>query len=134
VLEASLAFQNGMTIPLLTEFLTYTEGDTARNKQDCEQRAFHRLGARIKRFFKRYPIIVLLDGLYANGPIMERCDEYNWQFMIVLQDKSLPTVWEEVYGLRPFQPKNNLSQSWGNRRQRFWWVNDYRVSEVSAFL
>ena len=36
VLEASLAFQNGMTIPLMSEFLSYTEGDTATNKQDCE--------------------------------------------------------------------------------------------------
>jgi len=36
VLEASLAFQNGMTIPFMSEFLSYTEGDTDRKKQDCE--------------------------------------------------------------------------------------------------
>ena len=32
VLEASLAFHNGMTIPLMSEFLSYTEGDTDTNK------------------------------------------------------------------------------------------------------
>jgi len=43
LLEASLAFRNGMVIPLLSEFLEYAKGDTDNNKQDCEQRAFHRL-------------------------------------------------------------------------------------------
>ena len=32
VLEASLAFQNGMTIPVMSEFLSYTEGDTDTKK------------------------------------------------------------------------------------------------------
>lgn len=40
VLEANLAFQNGMVIPLLSEFLEFEHGDRENNKQDCEQRAF----------------------------------------------------------------------------------------------
>ena len=67
VAEASLAFQNGMTIPLLSEFLDYTQGDTSNDKQDCEQRAFRRLVARLKREFPRLPIMLLLDGLFAKG-------------------------------------------------------------------
>lgn len=43
VLKASLAFQNGMTIPLLSEFLRRADGDTGTDKQDCEQKAFHRM-------------------------------------------------------------------------------------------
>ena len=39
ILEASLAFRNGMVIPLLSEFLQYAKGDTDKDKQDCEQRA-----------------------------------------------------------------------------------------------
>jgi hypothetical protein len=42
VLEASLAFRNGMTIPLMSEFLNYTEGDIDRKKQACETKAFKR--------------------------------------------------------------------------------------------
>jgi hypothetical protein len=38
VLEANLAFQNGMVIPLLSEVLSHSEGDNQRNKQDCEQK------------------------------------------------------------------------------------------------
>jgi hypothetical protein len=114
VLEASLAFHNGMVIPLLSEFLEYGKGDTGNSKQDCEQRAFHRLSARINELFPRLPIILLLDGLYANGPIMQRCRQFNWQFMIVLKSGGLPSVWQEFESLKPLQPKNRH-----DRRQRF---------------
>ncbi|MDI6773459.1 MAG: transposase family protein [bacterium] len=124
VLEASLAFQNGMVLPLLSEFLDYTEGDTSQNKQDCELKAFYRLAARLKRLFPRLSILVLGDGLFANGPVMELCRKNNWDFMIVLKDGSLPSVWEEVHGLRELQEKNQLDRTWGERRQHFWWVND----------
>ncbi len=118
VLEASLAFQNGMVLPLLSEFLDYTEGDTSSNKQDCELKAFYRLAERLKRLFPRLPILVLGDGLFANGPVMELCRKNRWDFMIVLQDDSLPSVWAELHGLRQLQEKNQLDRVWGNRRQR----------------
>ena len=124
VLEANLAFHNGMVIPLLSEFLEYGKGDSDRNKQDCETRAFHRLAKRIKSLFPRLPILLLLDGLYANGPVMERCEHYHWQFMIILKDKNLKTVWRDIEGLRPWQPNNCHKQTWGKRRQLIWWVND----------
>lgn len=128
VMEASLAFPNGITIPLMSEFLNYTEGDQERNKQDCELKAFTRLAGRIKERFPKLHIMVLLDGLYPNGPVMELCRRYHWQFMIVLQDESLPSVWEEVEGLGKLQRQNHLKQDWGNRRQHFRWVNgiEYR--------
>lgn len=132
VLEASLAFANGITIPLMSEFLNYTEGDQQRNKQDCELKAFRRLAGRIKKCFPRLPILVLLDGLYPSGPVMELCRQNRWQYMIVLQDGSLPSVWEEVRGLGKLQLNNHLERTWGNRRQRFRWVNDieYRYGDT----
>jgi len=124
VLEANLAFAGGMTIPLMSEFLSYTEGDTDTKKQDCEQKAFKRLAKRLKDEFGHLPIMVLLDGLYPNGPIMKLCRKNRWDFMIVLQDKSLPSVWEEYEGLKKLENKNYFDRTWGNRRQRFEWVND----------
>ena len=123
VLEASLAFANGMTIPLMSEILSYTEGDTGNDKQDCEQKAFKRLARRLKGEFGHLPIMVLLDGLYPNGPIMELCRKNKWDFMIVLQDKSLKSVWEEYEGLKKLETKNYFNTTWGNRIQRFEWVN-----------
>jgi hypothetical protein len=123
VLEASLAFASGMTIPLMSEFLSYTQGDTDTRRQDCERKAFKRLAKRLQDEFGHLPIMVLLDGLYPNGPIMELCHKSNWDYMVVLQDKSLPSVWEEYEGLKKLEGKNHLSTTWGNRRQRFNWVN-----------
>jgi len=132
VLEASLAFADGMTIPLMTEFLDYGEGDQETNKQDCERKAFERLADRLKARFPRLPIMVLLDGLYPNGPILQLCKRNHWQYMIVLQDGNLPSVWEEVEGLRKLQLQNRLNRIWGNRKQRFHWVNgiEYRWGET----
>ena len=128
VLEANLAFANGMVIPLLSEVLSAQEGDSQRDKQDCEQRAFHRLAQRLKKCFSHLPILLLLDGLYPNGPIIQLCRQNNWDFMMVLQDASLPTVWEEIQGLKGYQSQNRLAQKWGDRRQQFWWVNDIEYS------
>ena len=134
VLEASLSFRNGMVIPLMSEFLDYQQGDGEKSKQDCEQKAFHRLAERIKKAFPRLPIMLLLDGLYPNGPIMERCRAYNWDFMIVLKSGSLSTVWEEYESLLLLVEKTNQHQrNWGEREQSFQWVNqiryDYGVNE-----
>lgn len=129
VLEVSLAFRNGMTIPLLSEFLTYDGGSDER-KQDCEQRAFHRVVERLKTHFPRLPILLLLDGLYANGPVMAACRANRWQFMIVLPDASLKSVWEEFQGLAKITTGNRHAMTWGGRRQRFTWINhlEYRYA------
>ncbi len=115
-----------MVIPLMSEFLEYEAGDGEQRKQDCESKAFHRLATRIKKAFPRLPIMLLLDGLYPNGPIMERCRRYHWDFMIVLKNASLPSVWEEYHSLLHEQEENRMQQNWGERRQHFQWVNSIR--------
>jgi hypothetical protein len=124
VLEANLAFENGMVIPLLSEILSDTEGDQPKDKQDCEQKAFRRLAQRLKECFSHLPVLLLLDGLYPNGPIIELCHQYHWDFMIVLQDGSLPTLWEEMEGFDKLQPPPAWKQKWGERRQHFRWYNN----------
>jgi len=124
VLEACLAFANGMVIPLMSEFLAHRHGEGSTDPQDCEQKAFERLSGRLKKRFPRLRILLLLDGLYPNGPRMAQCRRYRWQFMIVLQNDCLPSVWEEFDGLRRLQGENRWTQPWGNRRQQFVWVNE----------
>jgi len=124
VVEANLVLPGGGSIPLASEFLEFTGAELANNKQDCELKAFYRLAGRLKQYFPRLPIMLLLDGLYSNGPVMELCRRYSWEFMIVLQDNSLPSVWKEGRALHKLNPENSRRQNWGNRRQYFWWVND----------
>ena len=124
VLEAALSLPNGMTLPLLSEFLNYEQGDTERNKQDCEMKAFKRLTKRLRAEFPRLPITLVLDGLYPNGPVFEICREYHWQFMIVLQDGSLPAVWDEFGRLSKLERDARQTMTWNGRRQVFRWAND----------
>ena len=125
VVELNLVLDNGMVIPLMSEFLEYDKGDTAEKKQDSESRGYHRLAQRLKKAFPRTRFLVLLDGLYPNGPVMEGCRKYNWQFMIVLQNGNLPQVWEEYRGLKKLlEPQDCLENKWGDRTQKFHWIND----------
>lgn len=123
VLEAKLVFPNGLVLPLMSEFLNNTL-DEVTNKQDCELRAFKRLAERLHRHFPKLPITVLLDGLYANGPVMALCRKYHWEFMIVLQDDALGLVWREANALHKLHPEQEHTQTWKGRCQKFWWVND----------
>ena len=123
VLQASLACPGGPSIPLMSEFLTYAGDGTDDTKQDCELKAFHRLSKRLKAAFPALKIMVLLDGLYAKGPVFERCIRFHWQFMIVLKDGALPTVLEEFEALAKLEPEQQRRITWGGRSQEFRWGN-----------
>jgi hypothetical protein len=123
ILEAKLVFPNGLVLPLMSEFLDNTV-DEVTDKQDCELKAFRRLAARINKAFPKLQITLLLDGLYANGPVIALCRKYHWDFMIVLQDDSLPNVWREANGLHKLNPEQSSVRQWKGRKQTFWWIND----------
>jgi len=130
VLEAVLILSNGMVLPLMSVFLENSkELETIENdeewKQDCESKSFYRLAKRLKQEFPKLSFTLLLDGLYANGPVMEICRKNKWEFMIVLKDKSLSTVWKEVEGLIRLDTEKEYyhEQTWRGRQQTFRWVN-----------
>ena len=123
VLEANLVFNNGVSIPLMSEFLSMSGGDSDLEKQDCERRAFYRLAERIKKAFPRLRITLLLDGLYPNGPLISQCLQYDWGFMIVLPDKSLPSVWKEYRSLSELETQNHARRTYKGRIQEFEWIN-----------
>lgn len=122
VLEANFVFADNLTIPLLTEFVEASHGDIINNKQDCESKALKRLLPRLKKLFPRLKINLLLDGLYSNGPAMELILSKKWDFMIVLQDNSLSSVWRTANCRK--HEKNTFKQIYGDRHQEFWWVNN----------
>jgi len=80
--------------------------------------------------------MLLLDGLYANGPVIEICRNNRWDYMIVLKDESLATVWREYNVLQGLESQNILKMKWGNREQIFKWVNniDYEYDRGKTHL
>jgi len=95
VLEAKIVTSSGLSISLASEFIENIPGRDYE-KQDCEQKAFVRLAAKIKKFFPRLPICILADGLYPNNTVFDICTKNNWSFIINLKDGNLKTVQTEV--------------------------------------
>jgi len=56
---------------------------------------------------------------------MELCRKNKWEFMIVLKDKSLPSVWEEAKGLMRLDTEKEYyyGRMWQGRQQTFRWAN-----------
>jgi len=95
VLEAKLVTSSGLAISLASEFIENPAG-VEFEKQDCEQKAFVRIAAKIKKYFPRLPICILADGLYPNNTVFSICEKNGWKFIITLKDNSLKTFNEEV--------------------------------------
>jgi len=132
VLESVLILENGTVLPLLTEFLENSGGaqsfengqaGPAFNKQDCESKACHRMMDELHKLFGNGRLTLVMDGLYANGPIISKCNSYNWEFMISLKRDSLTTVWEDFNGLCKLHDSPSLNAKWGDRKQEYHWQN-----------
>ena len=121
VLEAKLITANGFAFSIMTEFIENV--DPQASKQDCELKAFYRLAERLKKRFPRLPLCLLLDGLFAGGPTFQLCEEYNWRYMIVLQDDDLPNVHRTYDAVLPHVPENHKCLRLGQQHQM---VQDYR--------
>jgi len=129
-LEAVLVGPQGITIPLLAEFCENAAGDKDKEmnekqaKQDCELKAFYRLAKRLKELFPKRRLMIVADGLYPNGPVMDTCRRYKWDFMIVLPSACLKTVWEDAEGLHRLEPGESRTNRWGDHDQNIWWANN----------
>jgi len=129
VLEAKLVTANGFAFSLMTEFIENL--DPRADKQDCELKAFYRLSRRLKARFPHLPICLLLDGLFAGGPTFQLCQDYNWRFMIVLQEKDLPQVHRTYHLVCSQTPENHKQFCLGQQQesiQAYHWARqiDYR--------
>lgn len=124
VLEAVLVLNNGITLPVMSEFLKNEGYQCEAAKQDCERKAFYRLAQKLKAFFPRTRIAVVVDGLYACGPVFRICRKNQWDYMIVLKEDSLKGVWHEAEGLMKLEQENRLECMWGDRLQVYRWAND----------
>jgi len=125
VLEAKLVTPNGFAFSIMSEFIE--NADPEASKQDCELKAFYRLAPRLKERFPKLPLALLLDGLFAGGPVFEICRANAWKFIVNLKDECLPSVNEEFRTLCELNPGDRLTVSMGPNgtiRQHLRWAND----------
>lgn len=123
LLEAVLVCKNGMTIPLMSEWIANDE--QVYDKQDCESKAFKRMAERLKKYFPRLNVCILADGLYSNVSIMNICSEYGWKFITVFKDGNLKSVWEEVNSLLPLSGGAESCQEHGSNGT-YWFTRSFR--------
>jgi len=95
VLEAKLVTPVGHAISIASEFIENPEGEEYE-KQDCELNAFKRLAKKLKGYFPRLRMCLLLDGLYPNKSVFGICKQNKWAFIINLPEKSLKSFQMKV--------------------------------------
>lgn len=131
VLEAVVILDNGITLPLMSEFLNNEEyKDVISDKQDSERKAFYRFAERIKKRFPKLKITLTMDGLFACGPVIKTCRDYGWDFMIVFKEGCMPTAFADAMGLIRITPENEVKRILGDRAQVYKWVNDIEYTYV----
>lgn len=134
VLEAVMILGNGIVLPVTSEFVDDIKYNSPEEKQDCEIKGFYRLAYKLKKIFRNMKIILVADGLYACGPVITKCREYKWQYMICLKKDRIPNVWKEALALMKINPENSLKCYWGDREQIYKWANaieyEYLIGKI----
>ncbi|RLI52580.1 MAG: hypothetical protein DRP09_17630 [Candidatus Thorarchaeota archaeon] len=120
VLEAKIVAQNGLSLSIETEFILNSDGTA---KQDCELKAFYRLAKRLKKKFPQLNICMLFDGLYMADPVLNMMDKYNWKYIIVFKEGSMPDTYGEYLSLKSLCPENIKEIKNNNVIQNYSWVN-----------
>lgn len=130
VLDAKLVTPCGMALSVATEMLT-NEDNEYFDKQDCEQKAFPRLVAKIEAMFPRTPLCLLLDALFANQNVIRRIEANRWKYVISFKEGSMPERFAEARSLAAMQPDNVLESQLDGALQNFRWVHQLPIAEFA---
>jgi len=132
VIEANITLKNGLSIPLMTEFL-YRENNQLmqpEGKQDNEITAFERLAERVKEYFPRQRLIFFMDSMYATFDIMEMLKRNGWEFIITLPRRKFTTFAKILGKERQYGIPAPGHEYWRGRQQEFYWQNNVSDDEA----
>jgi len=132
VLEAKLVLANNIVVSIGTEFVENESEDV--EKQDCESRAFERLAEKLKKRFKRLPICITGDSLYATKTVFNICAENNWEYIIRFKEGSIPTVAREFNSIKEFDESCSRKVERDGIIEKYSYVNniDYGEYQLNA--
>ncbi len=125
-IEANITLKNGLSIPLLTEYLSMNNNQliNSQSKQDCELTAFERLAERLKKHFSRLKFIVFMDALYATQSVMGILHRYHWEYVIKFSKTKLKHFAKLLNKKRRTKSMIPGQRYYLGRRQEFYWVNN----------
>jgi len=123
VLEAKLVVGD-MVLSIGSEFIENESEDVT--KQDCELKAFYRLAEKIKGTYKRLPICMLADSLYACEPVFKVCDDNRWKYLMRFKEGRIRSIAAEFRAIADIEQRNEEEQ--------LYWANDITYNKRSVHL
>jgi len=141
LLEAKLVAPCGLALSVGTEFIENPAPETSSSqprcpkpttlsgyekvKQDCELKAFARLAPALKRDFPQTRLCLGGDSLFACGPVVNVCEQYDWSYVLTFKRGRTPDLWQDFQGVLKLAQKNSLRIQLPNGTcQHYRWVNN----------
>ncbi len=108
-------------LPLFPEAITHQDGD---RKNDCELNASRRLIQQLRDAFPKWPIRVVEDSLFANGPHIKLLKELNIGYIISVKPQGQESLFEDVKD-RFFKQETEEFEVLGNDKivRGYRWIN-----------
>ena len=129
ILEAKLVAENGLSLSICSVPIENKNGIYI--KQDCELNAFYRLEKKLKKFFPRTPLCLLLDGLYACHEVLCICRKNSWGNIIVLKSGRIPSLFKEIMLEIENSPENTIEITVDETtKQTFSWVTYVKYRDI----
>lgn len=124
VLEAKLIVGD-LVFSIGTEFIENEKENIS--KQDCEINAFIRLATKLKEDYKRLPICIIGDALYATEGVRDICTKNKWAYIIRYKKGRSINLFEEYTMIKGIE-KNNKNVIKKEQDQivekKYEWVNN----------
>jgi hypothetical protein len=78
---------------------------------------------RLKKGFPQLKICLLLDSLYAAGPVMDTLNKYRWKYIITFKEGSMPDRYDEFLKLEKLSTDNRKEITKDKAVGKYSWVN-----------
>jgi len=107
------------------------DGET---KNDCELNASKRLLSQLKSNYGNYPLLIIEDALFANGPHLRQIKaQENWDFIVNIKPDSQKTLFKAFEARK--EAGNVSSQTWTDEQgtlHQVWYSNNFALNESSG--
>lgn len=132
MLSAVLAHPFHRTVfPLIEEPIVKQDG---QSKNDCEHNALKRLLVNLRRAHPHLEMIVTLDGLYADGPIIRLLHELNYRFIITAKETDLSYLFEFYKAAKKASLEKIDTKGKIKLAQHYEWVNRLPLNDTHPDL